>query len=164
MCSNSTSDQRGVVLLTVLVFILVTTLAASSLIQMHQTQMQREREEQLLFVGDQFRKAIASYYNTIPPGGARGLPQSLEALLNDQRFPKPRQHLRRIYPDPMTGQADWQLIRESGGIVGVKSQSDHPTLKKRGFSKEYLNFEEKGFYSDWSFSIRDSLPSNQIRR
>ena len=164
MRSRSISFQNGVVLLTVMVFILVTTLAASSLIQIYQTQMQREREEQLLFVGDQFRKAIASYYNTIPPGGARGLPPSLEALLNDQRFPKPRQHLRRIYPDPMTGQPDWQLIRESGGIVGIKSQSSHPSLKKKGFSKEYVHLEDKELYSDWRFSIKDSLPPNQIRR
>lgn len=164
MHARSNSHQHGVVLLTVMVFMLVTTLGASSLIQMYQTQMQREREEQLLFVGDQYRKAIASYYNTIPPGGARGLPQSLEALVNDQRFPKPRQHLRRIYPDPMTGQADWQLMRESGGIVGVKSQSGHPTLKKKGFGKGYLHLEDKELYSDWSFSIKDSLPLNQIRR
>ena len=164
MRAHPTSHQHGVVLLIVLVFILVTTLGASSLVQIYQTQMQREREEQLLFVGDQFRKAIASYYNTIPPGGARGLPQSLEALLNDQRFPKPRQHLRRIYPDPMTGEADWQLIRESGGIVGVKSQSSHTVLKKRGFSSDYQQFEDKELYSDWSFSIRNTLPPNQIRR
>ena len=131
---------------------------------MSQTQMQREREEQLLFVGDQFRKAIASYYNTIPPGGARALPPSLDALLNDQRFPKPRQHLRRIYPDPMTGQPDWQLMRENGGIVGVKSQSSRPTLKKKGFSNAYLHLEDKKTYSDWRFSIRDGLSPNQIRR
>jgi type II secretory pathway pseudopilin PulG len=146
--------QKGLVLLTVLVFILVTTMAASSLMVVYKTQLQREKEQQLLFAGAQFRKAIASYYNTIPPGGARSLPQSLEALVADNRFPKPIQHLRRIYVDPMTGVADWQLIRENGGIVGVKSQSNQPTIKKKGFPKGYEHFEDKALYSDWTFSAR----------
>jgi type II secretory pathway pseudopilin PulG len=148
-----TRHQEGLILLTVLLFILVTTLAASSLVVVYATQMQREKEEQLLFAGAQFRRAIASYYNTIPPGGARTLPPSLEALLNDNRFPRPIQHLRRIYPDPMTGQPDWQLIRESGGIVGVRSQSAKRPMRVKGFGKDFEHLEDKGLYSDWTFSI-----------
>ncbi len=119
-------------LLAVLVFILVMTMAGSSLVVVHTTQMQREKEAQLLFAGGQFRRAIASYYNTVAPGGTRALPPSLEALLHDDRFPTPMQHLRRIYDDPMTGQADWVLIRASGasggsgGIVGVRSRFTIP--------------------------------------
>jgi type II secretory pathway pseudopilin PulG len=145
--------EKGLVLLTVLVFILVTTLAASALVVSFTTQRQREREEQLLFVGAQFRRAIASYYNTIPPGAARALPPSLEALLNDPRFPKPIQHLRRIYVDPMTGQAEWKLIRESGGIVGVASQSESRPIKTNGFGKEFEALSGKEKYSEWVFSV-----------
>jgi type II secretory pathway pseudopilin PulG len=152
--STGTTRQSGVVLLSVLAFILVTTLAASSLVVSYTTQVQREKEEQLLFVGDQYRKAIGSYFNTVPPGGARSLPQSLEALLNDQRFPKPIQHLRRMYPDPITGRPDWQLVRENGGIVGIKSQSGKATVKKQGFAKGYEYLEGRELYSDWVFSIR----------
>lgn len=146
--------ENGLILLTVLVFILVSTLASSSLVVVYKTQMQREKEEQLLFVGAQFRKAIASYHNTTPPGGARALPQSLDALLNDHRFPKPIHHLRRIYADPITGHPDWHLIREGSGIVGINSQSTQPTIKKRDFSKGYEYLEDKELYSDWTFSIR----------
>lgn len=137
----------------VLVFVLITTLGASTLVQMHHTQTQRDKEEQLLFVGDQFRRAIASYYNTIPPRTARSLPKSLDDLVDDDRFPTPIHHLRRIYPDPMTGRADWQLVREGSGIVGIRSQSNHATIKKQGFGKDYKQFEEKGIYSDWKFAI-----------
>jgi hypothetical protein len=56
-------------------------------------------------------------------------------LLNDQRFPKHIQHLRRLYPDPITGSPDWQLVRENGGIVGIRSQSAKLTFKKDGFAK-----------------------------
>lgn len=146
--------QEGVVLLGVLIFILVTTLAASSLVVIQKTQMQREKEEQLLFVGAQFRSAITSYYNTIPPGGARALPRSLDALVNDERFPKPVQHLRRIYADPMTGQSDWFLIRQDGGILGVRSQSKIPTIKKQGFGRGYEHLESKESYSDWLFTVQ----------
>ncbi len=141
------------VLLSVLVFILVTTLAASSLVVVYKTQMQREQEEQLLFVGSQFRKAISSYYNTIPPGGARALPPTLEALVNDNRFPTPIHHLRRIYSDPITGRPDWELIQERGGIVGVRSPSNKASLKKSGFGKGFEVFEGKEYYSEWFFSI-----------
>lgn len=146
--------QSGLVLLAVLVFILVTTLAASTLVVMVKTQSQRDREEQLLFVGDQFRKAIASYYNTIPSGGTRALPQSLEMLVSDERFPKPMHHLRRLYPDPITGRPDWHLIREPGGIIGISSRSPQSTIKKHGFAKGYENLEGRELYSDWGFSIR----------
>ena len=145
-----------------LVFILVTTLAASSLVVSYTTQSRRDKEEQLLFAGAQLRRAIASYYNTVPPGGARSLPPSLEALLDDQRFPTAIQHLRRIYLDPMTGQADWDLIRESGGIVGVASRSAQSPIKKQGFPKGFEYFENKERYSDWVFSIR-GVPGDPSR-
>jgi type II secretory pathway pseudopilin PulG len=153
MPSNPKRAQ-GVVMLTVLVFILVTTLAASSLVVLCSTQTQREKEEELLFVGDQFRRAIASYYSTIPRGGARALPPSLEALIDDQRFPQSMHHLRRIYSDPMTGKANWQLVRQNGGIVGVRSQSERQTIKKTGFDRMYQNLENAELYSDWVFSIQ----------
>jgi type II secretory pathway pseudopilin PulG len=152
--SRNQREQQGLVLLTVLAFILVTTLAASSLVVSFTTQMQREKEEQLLFVGDQFRRAIASYYNTIPPGGTRSFPPSLEALANDQRFATPVQHIRRVYVDPMTGRADWTLVREGGGMVGIASQSAGRPIKKKGFAKDYEYLQDKEKYSDWVFSIR----------
>jgi type II secretory pathway pseudopilin PulG len=150
----STHRQSGAVLLIVLLFVLVTTMAAGSMVQMYQTQTQREKEEQLLFVGDQYRRAIASYYNTIPPGSVRSLPPNLEALLNDQRFPTPIQHLRRMYSDPMTNTTEWGLVMAGGGIAGVYSQSDKPAFKTAGFSPTYMSFEGKSTYQDWKFVVK----------
>ena len=146
-------QQQGAVLLIVLLFVLLTTLGASSMVQMHQTQTRREKEEQLLFVGDQYRRAIASYYGVTPPGGARSLPRSIEDLLSDQRFPTPMQHLRQAYPDPMTGKADWSLIRAGGGISAVHSQSTQEPIKKTGFPERYRIFEAKASYADWVFAV-----------
>src|SRR6185436_2329169 len=58
--------------------------------------MRREREAQLLFVGDAIRSAIESYYRG---GPANQLPQELSDLLDDKRSPLPRRHLRRLYLD-----------------------------------------------------------------
>ena len=132
----------------------MTTMAAGSMVQMYQTQTQREKEEQLLFVGDQYRRAIASYYNTIPPGSARALPSSLEVLLNDQRFPTPVQHLRRMYEDPMTGTKDWGLVSQGGGISGVYSPSEKSPFKTAGFAPMYRSFEGKTAYADWKFVVK----------
>lgn len=150
---SSRKKQQGAVLLVVLLFVLVSTLGASSLVEIHQTQTRREKEEQLLFVGDQYRRAIASYYGMIPPGGSRALPRKIEDLLNDQRFTKPVQHLRRAYPDPMTGRVDWELIQSLGGFVGIRSRSTLEPLKKSGFIAHYQTFQNKLKYSDWSFAV-----------
>ena len=137
-----------------LLFVLMTTMAAGSMVQMYQTQTQREKEEQLLFVGDQYRRAISSYYNTMPPGSARSLPPSLEALLSDHRFTTPVQHLRKSYEDPMTGGNDWGVVTQSGGIAGVYSQSEKPSFKTTGFLPMYKSFEGKTAYTDWKFVVK----------
>lgn len=145
--------QRGAVLLVVMLFVLVSTLAATSLVQSYQTQTRREKEEQLLFVGDQYRRAIAAYYSVVPPGGVRSLPQRIEDLLSDQRFPTPMQHLRRAYPDPITGQVDWVYVRGSGGIAGVHSRSILEPYKQAGFEQRYQLFEGRKSYAEWVFAV-----------
>ncbi|MFN7883072.1 MAG: type II secretion system protein [bacterium] len=150
----SKGGQQGAVLLVVLLFVLVSTLGASSLVEMHQTQTRREKEEQLLFVGDQYRRAIASYYGMVPPGGGRSLPRSIEDLLNDQRFTPPVQHLRRAYPDPMTGKLNWEFIDGVGGFAGVRSRSAMEPIKKSGFPMDYQQFESSDSYARWEFAIK----------
>lgn len=129
-------------------------MAAGSMVQLYQTQTRREKEEQLLFVGDQYRRAISSYFNSFPAGSARTLPQSIDALLNDTRFPTPKQHLRRLYLDPMTGQADWQLVSGGGGVIGVRSRSTLAPFKVSDFAQPYQSFEGKTSYADWVFAVK----------
>lgn len=143
--------ENGVVLLGALVFVLIASLGASGLVAIQRTQAQRDREQQLLFAGDQYRRAIASYRGLVPPGGARTWPQRIEDLLSDPRFPRPVQHLRRAYPDPMTGKADWELIVEHKGMVGVRSRSAQTPMKQTGFPSRYRAFERREAYRDWEF-------------
>lgn len=76
--------------------------------QVWQVKAQREKEAELLYVGEQFRKAIMSYYNT----GTKQFPETLEELLEDKRTPAIKRHLRKIYTDPVTNTTEWGIIDE----------------------------------------------------
>lgn len=143
--------QRGVVLLVALVFLFITTLGATALVDLQRTQSQRAKEEELLFAGEQFRRAIKSYYSTVAPGKGQTLPHSLEDLVDDTRFPVPVRHLRRIYSDPMTGKPDWVLVSGAGGVLGVHSRSTANTFKKAEFSTQNRQFQGKETYAEWVF-------------
>ena len=120
-----------------------------------------DRERELLFVGAQFRAAIGAYYSS-GPGGSR-YPESLEQLLADPRFPTVVRHLRRIYPDPVSGKIEWGLVMApQGGIMGVFSLSEREPMKRAHFEppNQALNdavlLAETGdghrySYRDWQF-------------
>ena len=116
----------------------------------HQVQ-QQENERQLLFIGNQFRQAIGSYYESTP-GQVKQFPKKLEDMIEDNRTPFISRHLRKIFHDPFTGSIEWGLVKGADqGIVGVYSKSDAEPLKKANFSKIFAMFEGKKHYSEWQF-------------
>jgi type II secretory pathway pseudopilin PulG len=115
------------------------------------TTLKRERERELLFAGDAFRRAIVDYFEN-SPGGAKQFPKSFDDLLLDRRFPTVRRHLRRVYVDPFSGKTDWGIVKGPGDtIMGVYSLSQEETLKKNKFPQGYENFEGKARHSEWRF-------------
>jgi hypothetical protein len=64
------------------------------------------------------------------------------------RFPGKRRHLRRLYPDPMTGQADWVLLRQGDHIIGVRSRATGRPFKQAGFEKRDADFAGAASYAD----------------
>lgn len=115
------------------------------------THIRREKEADLLFAGDQIRAAIGRYYGETPIG-AHVYPGTLADLLQDERGPKVRRHLRRLYFDPMTASADWQLIdAPEGGIMGVVSGSLGTPIKQTNFSSNDADFEQADCYCKWRF-------------
>ena len=125
-----------------------------------QLRQQREKEKELLFIGQQFQLAIERYARA-SQGSGRRLPLRLEDLLLDERTLEKRRHLRRIYADPMTGDADWVLVRQADGqIIGVHSLSTEVPLKKAGFGAKYSGFSDASSYADWVFlaAVRTATP------
>jgi len=112
---------------------------------------QREREQELLFVGDQYRQSIRHYYFGAPAGQPRQLPANLSDLLEDDRFPMPVHHLRRLYPDPMTGGSEWGEVRIGDRLAGVYSKSEAQPIKQAGFAPAYESFKDKQSYQEWAF-------------
>lgn len=112
---------------------------------------QREKEVELLFIGNQFRNAIVLYYNN-QSSGIQTYPRHLEDLLLDPRHPAIRRYLREIYIDPMTGSKEWGIVKSPEGFVmGVHSLSTATPIKKRNFKVIDAAFENQTRYSDWQF-------------
>jgi type II secretory pathway pseudopilin PulG len=142
--------QKGFSYIGLLILIAIMGVALAATGDLWQTASQREKEVQLLFVGDQIRLAIKRFQRQ--PGVARRYPMSLDDLLLDPRFPNPHRYLRRIYVDPMTGTTDWGLVRgPNGDIYGVYSHSEEKPIKQANFRVADNAFEKQAKYSDWKF-------------
>ena len=162
MVSRTISRQRGFTYLVLLFTVAITAAGLGGTGILWHTAQQRQKEVELLFIGNQIRNAIASYYARTP-GNLRRYPASLEELLKDPRFPTTVRHLRKLYRDPITANAqkpgDWGLITApGGGIMGVYSTSEAAPLKRAGFDLPNRVFEErtvtlgdKMTYKEWQF-------------
>lgn len=112
---------------------------------------QREKEQQLLFIGKQFHQAIASYYES-SPRMVKQFPQRLEDLLEDKRVPYTRRHLRKIFHDPFTGGTEWGLVKNAeGGITGIYTKTGAEPLKSANFGERFAQFDGRKHYYDWKF-------------
>jgi type II secretory pathway pseudopilin PulG len=141
--------QRGTILLTLLFLVVLLGLTAGLAGQALKDYVQREREDELLWRGQQYRQAIASYAKG--QSGVQAYPSGLEDLLRDPRFPGVIRHLRRPYEDPMTGEP-WELIRDGGNrVIGVRSTSTLKPFRQDGFDRELETFKGKSSYREWEF-------------
>lgn len=133
-----------------LILIVLISIALTATAELVSTAVQRDREEQLLFVGIAYAEAIDSYRRSSP--GVRQFPTTLEELIRDPRFPNVRRHIRSLYRDPITESSDWGLVRgPANGIVGIYSQSEREPFKKEGFPRRYSQLAGAKSYTDWQF-------------
>lgn len=142
-------SSSGLVLLAMLLFIALSSLGLALAADVWGKARQREREAELLFVGEQYRHAVESYWRATP-GLVKALPTSLEDLLADKRFPATIRHLRRLYPDPITGK-EFGVVLVGPGIAGVVSTSTGAPIKVANFPVQYAAFAGAESYDQWRF-------------
>lgn len=155
--------QAGFTLLGLLFLIAGLGVGLAAVGTLWHTAIKRDKERELLFIGNEYRRAIESFWEMpIPQGTPRRLPRELKELISDPRFPNVVRHLRRIYRDPMTGKADWGLVKEQdGGISGIYSLSDETPMKRAGFETRDAAFEGKEAYSEWVFAYKPSKQEDE---
>lgn len=144
--------EQGVAYLALLIAIAVIGVGIAAAGVIWSEASQREKERELLFVGEQFRRAIQQYYES----GVieKKYPPTLDVLLHDPRFPGIRRYLRRIYRDPMSGATQWGLLRApDGGIMGVFSVRDDVEARRRtNFPAQFAALEGKSRTTEWMFA------------
>ncbi|QVL45266.1 MAG: type II secretion system protein [Methylophilaceae bacterium] len=145
-----THRQFGFSYMGILVLMVIAGISMAGAGLMWHIQLQRAKEQQLLFTGNAIRKAIGSYYAANPTGLGE-YPSSLKALLLDKRQLSLKRHLRQLYLDPMGKQQEWALIMQNDRVIGVYSQSTLAPIKVSGFPAVYEDFSNAKTYQDWKF-------------
>jgi type II secretory pathway pseudopilin PulG len=144
-------SHAGFTYIGLLIAVVVMGVAMSAVGTVWRTHAQHEREQELLFIGHEFQRAIAAYYRA-GGGGLSQFPQDLNDLLEDKRGPEPKHYLRKLYVDPMTGAQDWTILRtDMLGITGIASSSQAAPQKKDGFAAGEEAFKDATCYCDWKF-------------
>ncbi len=146
-------QMRGFTFLGLMMIIAIMGVALLAVGEVWHSAQKREKEQALLFVGDQFRLAISLYYAHTPVASKQQpYPMNLEDLLKDPRYPSTERYLRKIYLDPISGSPEWGLARKpNGGIFGVYSLSEETPIKQGNFRLSDKEFAGKKKYAEWIF-------------
>lgn len=138
-------DDGGFIMVALLVAMAAAAVWMSAALPAWSQQAQREREAELVFRGEAIARAIYLYRQE----NNQALPPSLDTLVS-------RRYLRKKYLDPMTGK-DFEVVAGAtstpggatfgalqGGIVGVRSGSDEPSIRI---------YNGQQVYSQWVFDF-----------
>lgn len=150
------TDPRGFAYLWLLFTVAFLGLGLVIAAEVNSVAVQRDKEAELLSIGHQFREALRRY-NARQAGPGQQYPATLDELLQDPRTPGVTRHLRQVFVDPMTGRAEWGLLRVGGRIVGVHSLSEAEPIKQAGFDDDDQLFAQSKRYRDWVFTHPPTL-------
>lgn len=155
MAANPLRSSAGFTYIMALMVVVIMGIMLAAMGQSWKMLMDREREEEFLFRGSQYKDAITRWYKPRP--GQRPAPPltDLKDLQKDPNTLSTNRYLRNLYKDPMTGE-DWETVRggSTGGIIGVFSPISSSTkkpIKQANFPKGLEDFEGKTSYSQWKF-------------
>lgn len=162
MKANPLRSSAGFTYLMALMVVLVMGIMLAAAGQSWKMIREREREEEFLFRGMQYKDAITAWYKPRP--GQRPPPplNDLKDLLKDPNSLTNIRYLRQLYPDPLTDK-DWLTIRggTTGGIIGVATSSELKPIKQANFPKGLEDLEGKSKYSEWQFVYQSGTATTQ---
>ncbi len=96
---NMSERQKGYTLLILIFAVSILSIGLLVAVPVWQTQIQREKEEELIFRGNQYVEAVR-LFQLKKPGS---FPSTLDELIEEKC-------LRRLYRDPMTSHGEWNII------------------------------------------------------
>jgi hypothetical protein len=115
--------ERGIAFLVLMMVLTALLIGLTVSLPDIYTQGQRAREEELLFRGDQYARAILLYHRQF-----NKFPQTVDDLIkktNGYRF------LRHAYRDPMTRSGKWRFIHANAAGVVIDSKTLTPPKPKK---------------------------------
>jgi type II secretory pathway pseudopilin PulG len=120
-------DERGYTLVALLAMMSLLAVFALAAVPSVRHQVQREREKEAIFRGDQVADAIRSYYRFKGAAGVNSLPTSMDQLLEGITPPgrtKKLQILRaEAAHDPLSSDGEWRLVGPTSEDFGRFVQS-----------------------------------------
>lgn len=151
-------EQRGYTFVAVLALLALCMLGLSIAGPIWSHQVRREREQELLRIGQLYAQAIAAYYQS-SPGTLKQYPERLDQLLADKRFVGTRRHLRALYPDPINPDQGWGLVLDAQQRVrGVYSKSAEAPIAAAPQSLAGTSLTTASRYEDWKFIAKVTTP------
>ena len=106
------NKENGYTLIILLFALFVMSIGLLVAVPVWETQIQREKEEELIFRGKQYVEAIR-LFQTKNPGS---FPKTFDELVEEKC-------IRKLYADPMTEEGEWNIILPYSGISTKKGGS-----------------------------------------
>ncbi len=148
------SQQAGYVLLVLMMFSALMLISLSAILPRVYLEGKREREEELIFRGREYVRAIGLFHRQF----AR-FPTKVDELIRTDR----KRFLRQAYPDPMTPDGKWRYIYvdASGQIIKPESETESGSGRRSsGFSSPLGSRSQSPASSGGSgFSLSSKSPS-----
>jgi type II secretory pathway pseudopilin PulG len=139
-------SERGYMLAVLAVFTSVLLVTLTAAVINWQKAIQREREEELIFRGKQFMRAIELWQRKFPGT----FPTTIDALLStsNTRF------LRKKWKDPITNAFDWRIIKmgPDGAIQGLSLSPGASPLGRSSFDSQSQGKSGTSGYNSQSLS------------
>lgn len=113
--------------------------------------VQREREQDLLRIGQLYAQAILDYHRG-SPGSDKTWPKTLQDLELDPRMLGTVRYLRRPYADPMLPGQPFGLVRAADDTIrGVYSTSGATPFRQGTVDLGVVVLAPAQHYADWQF-------------